>query len=178
MLCYILYKKGGHVVRKVMEGCTYGTGFCRIFATGMFQTSSKCYDRAVLLWSRPIVLATTLPNKEGYWVLGLQGSVAKILQNPVSPIVPCKWYQPQVILVLLFSTQCGGLGKHIHLLLYTSSIIGYVEKLLAKLWMAIEDKKCTQPRVKSPPPLSAMVEHPVKSEAIREHKSRFLKFST
>ena len=59
------------------------TGFCRIFATGMFQTSSKCYDRAVLLWSRPIVLATTLPNKEGSWVLGLQGSVAKILQNPV-----------------------------------------------------------------------------------------------
>ena len=49
----------------------------------MFQTSSKCYDRAVLLWSRPIVLATTLPNKEGSWVLGLQGSVAKILQNPV-----------------------------------------------------------------------------------------------
>ena len=44
------------------------TGFCRIFATGMFQTSSKCYDRAVLLWSRPIVLATTLPNKEGSWV--------------------------------------------------------------------------------------------------------------
>ena len=43
------------------------TGFCRIFATGMFQTSSKCYDRAVLLWSRPIVLATTLPNKEGSW---------------------------------------------------------------------------------------------------------------
>ena len=24
----------------------------------------------------------TLPNKEGSWVLGLQGSVAKILQNP------------------------------------------------------------------------------------------------
>ena len=24
-----------------------------------------------------------LPNKEGSWVLGLQGSVAKILQNPV-----------------------------------------------------------------------------------------------
>ena len=59
------------------------TGFCIIFATGMFQTSSKYYDRAVLLWSRPIVLATTLPNKEGSWVLGLQGSVAKILQNPV-----------------------------------------------------------------------------------------------
>ena len=56
------------------------TGFCRIFAAGMFQTS---YDRAVLLWSRPIVLATTLPNKEGSWVLGLEGSVAKILQNPV-----------------------------------------------------------------------------------------------
>ena len=49
----------------------------------MFQTSSKCYDRAVLLWFRPIVLATTLPNKEGSWVLGLQGSVANILQNPV-----------------------------------------------------------------------------------------------
>ena len=49
----------------------------------MFQTSSKCYDRAVLLWSMPIVLATALPNKEGSWVLGLQGSVAKILQNPV-----------------------------------------------------------------------------------------------
>ena len=49
----------------------------------MFQTSSKCYDRAVLPWSRPSVLATTLPNKEGSWVLGLQGSVAKILQNPV-----------------------------------------------------------------------------------------------
>ena len=49
----------------------------------MFQTSSNCYDRAVLLWSRPIVLATTLPNKEGSGVLGLQGSVAKILQNPV-----------------------------------------------------------------------------------------------
>ena len=49
----------------------------------MFQTSSKCYYRAVLLWSRPIVLATTLPNKEGSWVLGLHGSVAKILQNPV-----------------------------------------------------------------------------------------------
>ena len=49
----------------------------------MFQTSSKCYDRALLLWSRSIVLATTLPNKEGSWVLGLQGSVAKILQNPV-----------------------------------------------------------------------------------------------
>ena len=30
-----------------------------------------------MLWSRPIVLATTLPNKEGSWVL------AKILQNPV-----------------------------------------------------------------------------------------------
>ena len=43
----------------------------------------KMYDRAVLLWSRSIVLATTLPNKEGSWVLGLQGSVAKILQNPV-----------------------------------------------------------------------------------------------
>ena len=57
------------------------TGFCRIFATAMFQTSSKCYDRAVFLWSRPIVLATTLPNKEGSWVLGLEGSVAKILQN-------------------------------------------------------------------------------------------------
>ena len=28
--------------------------------------------------------ATTLPNKEGSWVLGLQGSVAKILQNPVA----------------------------------------------------------------------------------------------
>ena len=57
----------------------------------MFQTSSKCYDRAVLLWSRPIVLATTLPNKEGSWVLGLQGSVAKILQNPVQRChhVPC-----------------------------------------------------------------------------------------
>ena len=54
------------------------TGFCRIFAIGMFQTSSKCYDRAVLLWSRP--LATTLPKGR---VLGLQGSVAKILQNPV-----------------------------------------------------------------------------------------------
>ena len=52
----------------------------------MFQTSSKCYDRAVLLWSRPIVLATTLPNKEGSWVLGLQGSVAKILQNPVESL--------------------------------------------------------------------------------------------
>ena len=26
---------------------------------------------------------TTLPNKEGSWVLGLQGSVAKILQNPL-----------------------------------------------------------------------------------------------
>ena len=51
------------------------TGFCRIFATGM-----------VLLWSRPIVLATTLPNKEGSGVLGLQGSVAKILQNPVQSI--------------------------------------------------------------------------------------------
>ena len=50
-------------------------------ATGMFQTSSKCYDRAVLLCSRPIVLATTLPNKEeGSRVLG---PVAKILQNPV-----------------------------------------------------------------------------------------------
>ena len=49
------------------NGCV-GTGFCRIFATGKFQTSSKCYDRAVLLWSRPIVLATTLPNKEGSWV--------------------------------------------------------------------------------------------------------------
>ena len=61
----------------------YSTGFCRIFATGMFQTSSNCYDRAVLLWSRPIVLATTLPNKEGSGVLGLQRSVAKILQNPV-----------------------------------------------------------------------------------------------
>ena len=68
-----------------MAVCLYkdSTGFCRIFATGMFQTSSKCYDRAVLLWSRSIVLATTLPNKEGSWVLGLQGSVAKILQNPV-----------------------------------------------------------------------------------------------
>ena len=41
---------------------------CRIFATGMFQTSSNCYDRAVLLWSMPIVLATALPNKEGSWV--------------------------------------------------------------------------------------------------------------
>ena len=58
----------------------------------MFQTSSKCYDRAVLLWSRPIVLATTLPNKEGSWVLGLQGSVAKILQNPVLPLVDV-WLQ-------------------------------------------------------------------------------------
>ena len=56
------------------------TGFCKISATGMFQTSSKCNDRAVLLWSRSIVLATTLPNKEGSWVLGLQ---AKILQNHV-----------------------------------------------------------------------------------------------
>ena len=58
------------------------SGFCRIFATRMFQTSSKCYDRAVLLWSRPIVLATTLPNKEGSWVLGLQGSVAKDSAKP------------------------------------------------------------------------------------------------
>ena len=32
------------------------------------------------------VLATTLPNKEGSWVLGLQGSVAKILQNPVRAV--------------------------------------------------------------------------------------------
>ena len=43
------------------------------------------YDRAILLWSRPIVLATTtlllLPNKEWSWVLP---SVAKILQNPVN----------------------------------------------------------------------------------------------
>ena len=30
-----------------------------------------------------LFMATTLPNKEGSWVLGLQGSVAKILQNPV-----------------------------------------------------------------------------------------------
>ena len=42
-----------------------GTGYCRIFATGMFQTSSKCYDRAVLLLSRPIVL---FQNKEKSWV--------------------------------------------------------------------------------------------------------------
>ena len=53
-----------------------GTGFCRIFATGMFQTSSKCYDRAVLLWSRPIVLL---------------GSVAKILQNPVYSALQVGW---------------------------------------------------------------------------------------
>ena len=32
-----------------------------------------------------VQVATTLPNKEGSWVLGLQGSVAKILQNPVPP---------------------------------------------------------------------------------------------
>ena len=63
--------------------CKIVQGLCRIFATGMFQTSSKCYDRAVLLWSRSSVLATTLPNKKGSWVLGLQGSVAKIMQNPV-----------------------------------------------------------------------------------------------
>ena len=54
--------------RNLEEKESDGTGFCRIFATGMFQTSSKCYDRTVFLWSRPIVLATTLPNKEGSWV--------------------------------------------------------------------------------------------------------------
>ena len=42
----------------------------------MFQTSSKCY---VLLWSRPIVLATALPNKEGSWVLGLRGVYQTLL---------------------------------------------------------------------------------------------------
>ena len=36
-----------------------GTGFCRIFATRKLQTIWNCYDRAVLLWSRPIVLDTT-----------------------------------------------------------------------------------------------------------------------
>ena len=39
---------------RVFSDCN-STGFCRIFATRMFQTSSKCYDRAVFLWSRPIV---------------------------------------------------------------------------------------------------------------------------
>ena len=63
----------------------------RIFATGMFQTSSKCYDRAVLVWSRPIVLVTILPNKEGSWVLGLQGSVAKILQTLYPTCKTLEW---------------------------------------------------------------------------------------
>jgi hypothetical protein len=61
----------------------------------------------------------------------------------------------------------------------TLPYLGYVEKLLTKLWMAVEDKNCiTQHRVESPPPLSSSytIEHPIKSEAISEHKSRFLKF--
>ena len=39
------------------------------FVESLQQECSKpAYDRAVLLWSRSIVLATTLPNKEGSWV--------------------------------------------------------------------------------------------------------------
>ena len=59
------------------------TGFCRIFVTGM-PAQNAMIELYCMLWSRPIVLATTLPNiNKDRWVLGLQGSVAKILQNPV-----------------------------------------------------------------------------------------------
>ena len=58
---------------------------------------------------------------------------------------------------------------------------GYVETLFTKLWIVVGDSKCIghlKARVKSPPPLSSSFEHPVKSEDISEHKSRFMKVGT
>ena len=56
--------------------------------------------------------------------------------------------------------------------------VEYVEELLTKLWAIAEDSKCARrkiPEVNSPPPLSSAYEHPVKNQAIEEHKSRFIK---
>ena len=48
---------------------------------------------------------------------------------------------------------------------------------MTKLWMIAEDSSKSArkklPDVKSPPPLSSAHEHPVKSEAIEKHKTRF-----
>ena len=69
--------------------CTVGA-LIQGFAESLQQECSKPAQNVMieLYFCGPdlLFMATTLPNKEGSWVLGLQGSVAKILQNPVQQI--------------------------------------------------------------------------------------------
>ena len=54
----------------------------------------------------------------------------------------------------------------------------YVGELLTKLWKITENDECassTEAGVNSPPPLCSSYEHPIKCEAITEHKTRFSK---
>ena len=52
--------------------------------------------------------------------------------------------------------------------------LGYVDELIAKVWEMVEKPRSVKiPRLSSPPPLCSAFEHPEKTKAINEHKSRF-----
>ena len=55
-------------------------------------------------------------------------------------------------------------------------ILGYVGELLTKLWTVVKNDECaTKAMIHSPPPLCSSYKHPMKHEAITEHKTRFSK---